>query len=124
MSVGENYQLLTDPELVQKFVDISLVEYKAHFNDDIKLINELYDHRKAIVDTLDSRGRESRRVLLPLLDHRNAQVRYDAAQYLRSREPERANATLKDIAEHGSDIQRGLASLALWMQEEGIGQAP
>jgi len=115
---------LSDNELARKFMEFSLREYDAHYADDVKQINRLRRRKKAIVDALDAHGPSARQALLPLLDHANAQVRLDAATYLKSREPQRAFATLRDIAANGPGVQRGMAGMSLYYSESGIGKPP
>jgi HEAT repeat protein len=66
------------------------------------------------------RGVDARRMLVPLLDHRNAQVRINAAKALLAVVPERARATLEALASNAPSIQRLDARMCLNHLDKGI----
>ena len=128
----ENLASLTNDELAKCFMEVSLREDRAFLEEDFSdedalshpVLDDIARHRKAIVKTLDARGVDARRVLLPLLDHQNDQVRFDAAKYLQLREPERAFATLRELAAGGPGMPSALARSTLRFAEQGIGKPP
>jgi hypothetical protein len=107
-------ETLTDDQLVQRFTGLSLDQYDAMQIDDTGAYNRQYSLLEEIKQLLRDRGVEARRALLPLLDHKNAQVRLNAARELLAIEPQRARATMEAIADRGPYPQRGDAGMALW----------
>ncbi len=111
---------LTDEQLAQRFCDLSLEEYDAGRGNELKRVIRLARAVIAITRVLESRGADALRVLLPLLNHPNAQVRLDAARAIMPVEQDRATATLKALSERGPSAQRGAAGMALYYEEKGI----
>ena len=89
---------LTNEQLAQRFCDLSLEEFDAGRGNELKRVIRLARAIIAVGHALAARGAAALRLLLPLLDHQNAQVRLDAARALRGIERERAIATLKVLA--------------------------
>lgn len=115
---------LTNEQLAQRFCDLSLEEFDAGRGNELKRVIRLARAIIAVGHALAARGAAALRLLLPLLDHQNAQVRLDAARALRGIERERAIATLKVLAEWGPSAQRGAAGMALHYEETGIASPP
>lgn len=72
-----NLKRLSVEQLVERFTSIALDQDDALEADDDAKFARLYQKMDAIKDELKARG--ERRALLPLLDHKNAQVRLKAA---------------------------------------------
>jgi len=66
-------------ELVEKFTAIALAQDEAMLMDEHAKYNRLFNQMDVIGNELKSRAGDQRRALLPLYDHRNAQVRLTAA---------------------------------------------
>ena|SRR5579863_4583887 len=116
---AEDLAALTDDELAQKFRALSLRQFECRYDDDQTMANRLYDEREKIAAILKSRGPEARRVLLPLLNHKNPQVRLDAAHQLLAIEPARARAALVTVAQGIPSIATAQARSALRRLDEG-----
>lgn len=114
---------LTNEQLAQKYCDLSIEEFDAGLGNELKRAIRLARAVIAVGHVLESRGADALRVLLPLLNHSNAQVRLDAARVLKPVERERATATLKALAERGPSAQRGAAGMSLYYDEKGISKA-
>ncbi|HYM17657.1 MAG TPA: DUF2019 domain-containing protein, partial [Micropepsaceae bacterium] len=69
---------------------------------------------------LRARGQEARKALVRLLDDGNTRVRYAAAAKLLAVAPERALATLKDVAASYKMPEAGEAGMALDLLDQGI----
>src|SRR5438094_535034 len=93
-----NFDKMTAEQLLQRFVDISLDQHISLLlmrnAADCRLFNEML----AIVRDLRDRPGDQRRVLIPLLQHPNAQVRMRAAHAALSLAPEATRRTFQIIA--------------------------
>jgi hypothetical protein len=114
---------LTNEQLAQRFCDLSIEQFDAGRGNELKRVIRLARAIIAIAGVLESRGADALRILLPLLNHQNAQVRLDAATVLKPVERERATATLKVLSEWGPSAQRGAAGMSLYYDEKGISKA-
>ncbi|HKX11032.1 MAG TPA: DUF2019 domain-containing protein [Stellaceae bacterium] len=110
--------LLTE-QLIERYVKVSLEQFDATQIDDDETYNELFDEISAISKVLRDRGGDAHRALLPLLDHENAQVRFNAAHDLLTIEPQRARAALEWVARWGPGPQRGSAGMSLRSLDSG-----
>lgn len=91
MSKQEELSELSNGELAERIITYSLEQFEVQYEQDhIEAYNKLYHAIHKIYDVLRARGVEARRALLPLLEHRNAQVQLNAASELRDIEPARA----------------------------------
>jgi hypothetical protein len=88
---------MTADELVERYVAISLEQYAAIEWDEISRFNRLFVLRHAVEAELKRREGDQRRALLPLLDHRNLQVRLNAATDTLRVAPEAARQALETI---------------------------
>lgn len=70
---------LTVSQLVEEFLALAIAQDKAELNSEVGKYNRLYGEMESIEAELKIRAGDQRRALLPLLDHRNAQVRYTAS---------------------------------------------
>lgn len=96
---GKRVQLrnMTAEELVERYVAISLQQYEAEERDEISRYNRLFGLWRAVEAELKSREGDQRRALLPLLQHRNLQVRLNAATDMLAVAPEAARRALETI---------------------------
>jgi hypothetical protein len=88
---------MTAAELVERYVAISLEQYKAIDWDEISRFNRVFVLRHAVEAELKRREGDQRRALLPLLEHRNLQVRLNAATDTLAVAPEAARRALETI---------------------------
>jgi len=121
---GNDLNELTDEELVKQFTDMSLEQFETTYEEDdavaVPVYTRLYRAIHEISKILRARGAQSRRALLPLLKHPNAQVRLNAAHELLAVVPQEAYATLETLAENAPGPQRGRAGMALHFLAEGV----
>lgn len=110
----------TSDQLVTAYIQLSLQEAEVIDRQEAHNIRALFDQLQAICAVLRARGQEARRALLPLLRHRNAQVRLNAAKELLAVVPHQARATLQDIAASGPDQQSGDARATLRHLDQGV----
>jgi Domain of unknown function (DUF2019) len=75
----KNASEMTVEELVDRFISIALGQSSAINNDDNSKYNRLFDEMVLLQVELKQREGDRRRLLLPLLQHANAQVRLKAA---------------------------------------------
>jgi Domain of unknown function (DUF2019) len=88
---------LSVPELVQRFVSLTLAQYEARFPSQTAKYNRLYHEMRDVRDELKRREGDQRRALLPLINHENAQVRLMAASSLLTIFPGRAKRALESV---------------------------
>lgn len=106
--------------LIAAYLDVSLREADAVERCETAKVRRLFDERMKVDRSIRARGLEARKSLMPLLKHRNAQVRLNAAKHLLAVAPNEARATLADLAAHGPSQQRGNAGMCFWYMEKGI----
>ena len=121
---------LSNEQLVAMYVDVSIRQADALLRNDLRRVNRLVDRQRIITETLRARGTEARRALIPLLDYvgqkspwfsqERAQVRLNAATTLLAIVPEKARATLEELAARGPGDQKLSASMCLWHLETGV----
>ena len=75
-----NVQVMTTPQLVERFVTIALDQDHALLMDEIGKFNRLFDLMEAVKAELKSRNGDQRHALLPLYQHPSAQVRLKAVK--------------------------------------------
>ena len=117
---GQDLGGLDVSDLVERFVDICIEQSKALFDDDVKRFNDLYDQMAAIDEQLKSRSGDQRQALLTLLNHRDLQVRLQAAKATLAVAPLEARRTIEAIADSRRNPQAGDAGMCLWAIDEGI----
>ena len=93
-----NLHEMTTPQLVQRFVILSLEQDRTLTRDDVEGYNRLFDALEAVKQELQSRPGDKRQALLPLYDHSNAQVRLNAAMGTLEVAPEAARRMLEIIS--------------------------
>lgn len=111
---------LSNEQLAEQFAQLAIQQFHAELRNETSKVNRLASADIAITRVLKSRGPDARRILLPLLDHENPQVRLRAAEALGGVELERAVETLKDLHRSAPSAQRGAAGVDLYLIEKGI----
>lgn len=111
---------IDDRRLAERFRDAARAKSAALLDSDTRLANQLFDEMTAIDNELRSRGQAARRALLVLLDDGDLRVRLEAAQCSLAVDPERALATIKDVAASHKMPEAGEAGMALLALEQGI----
>jgi hypothetical protein len=96
---GERFAEMSNGELVERFTTMALEQDEALLMDEIGKYNKIYDQMEAVKQELKARAGDQRRLLLPLLEHRNAQVRLKAAITTLAIEPEAARNALQKIVD-------------------------
>lgn len=127
---NRQYSDMSDEQLAQAFVEISIKEADAMGLRNSREVNRLIKQLRSVEETLRARGPESRKVLVPLLKYSGipspfakdleAQVRLNAAKELLAVAPEQARRTLEDLAAHGPSAQSGSAGMCLQFLDDGI----
>jgi len=110
---------MTDEELVERFVAISLDQDDALLGGEVGRFNRLYDQKIAVLNELKSRHGDQRRLLLRLFDHPNAQVRLNAAKATLAVAPETAQMQLQAIRDSKEYPQALDAGMSIRGLEEG-----
>ena len=88
---------MTAEELVERYVAISLEQYEAEEVDEISRYDRLFGLCRPVEAELRGRDGDQRRALLPLLAHRNLQVRLNAAMDTLAVAPDAARRALETI---------------------------
>lgn len=110
---------MTVEQLVERFTTMALDQEEALLMDELAKYNRIYDQMEAVEQELKKRSRDQRHVLLPLLDHKNAQVRLKAAIATLAIEPEAAREALQKIVDQKEFPQAGSAGSMLDALDEG-----
>jgi hypothetical protein len=110
---------MTVEQLVERFTTMALDQDEALLMDELARYNRIYDQMDALKKELKVREGDKRRVLLPLLDHGNAQVRLKAAIATLTIEPEAAREALQKIVDQKEFPQAGSAGSMLDALDEG-----
>jgi len=111
---------LSDTQLVEHFVEISLAQDLALLRSEVSKFNRLFDRKTAVLAELKSRGADQRRLLLNLFNHANAQVRLNAAKATLAVAPETARSQLQRLVDSKEYPQAGDAGMCLWNLDRGI----
>jgi hypothetical protein len=111
---------MTPRELADRFVEIAVEQDRALLYSEISKYNRLYDQLMAVQAELKSRSGDQRRVLLPLYQHPNWQVRLMAAHATRAIAPEAGRQMLETIANSRHFPQAGDAGMSLENLDRGI----
>lgn len=110
---------MSNGELVERFTTMALEQDEALLMDEIGKYNKIYDQMEAVKKELKARAGDERRLLLPLLEHRNAQVRLKAAIATLAIEPEAARNALQKIVDQKEFPQAANASGMIDAVDEG-----
>lgn len=118
---GKRVQLrsMTAEELVKRYVAISLEQYEASEEEQISRFNRLFGLCWAVADELKGREGDQRRALLPLLEHRNLQVRLNAATDTLAIAPDAARRALVTIRDTHWMPYAGIAESRLRGLDDG-----
>jgi hypothetical protein len=111
---------MTDDQLVDRFVEISLAQDKAILYDESSKFNRLFLQEMAVDQELKTRPGDRRRLLLRLFDHENAQVRLNAAKATLAVAPAAAREALENLANSKQFPQAGDAGMSLTNLDRGI----
>lgn len=90
---------MTEEQLIERFVFIATEQDQAMLYDDNRRYNQLYDKMKDVERELKQRPGDQRRVLLPLLEHENLQVKLRSALATLAVAPEASKAVLQWLSD-------------------------
>lgn len=110
----------TSEQLVARFVEISIAQSVASAEMNTSKYNRLYDKKATVLAELKARPDEQRRLLFPLYNHENIQVRLNAAKSTYALDPVAARRVIEDIANSRRFPWAGTAGMTLWGLDEGI----
>lgn len=116
---------MTAEQLVAKYIEIGLAQYEALMMDEIAKFNRLFDKKVAVVNELQRRAGDQRRLLLALYDHENPQVRLNAIKATLAIAPESGRKALEALealaalAEAGEGIQSMDAGMCIYALDDG-----
>lgn len=111
---------MTVAQLVENFADMGARQNKALLCDDLSEFTSLYWQIDAIREELKGRPGDQRRALLTLFNHRDMQVRLNAAKATLAVVPGQARAVLEHIKEGRRGPQAGDAGMCLWNLDRGV----
>jgi hypothetical protein len=90
---------MTVDELVERFAEIGVAQYKALDDENRRGFRKLYKQMDEVDHELRARGREARLALTRLFTYPNMQVRLAAAKWTLGVAPEAARQTIQAIAD-------------------------
>ena len=111
---------MTVDQLVDRFAEIGVAQDGAIWDGKHAKFNRLYDQMDAVDRELRSRGLEARLALTRLFDHRNIQVRLQAARWSLGVAPVEARRVIERISQSGFYPQAGDAGMTLSNLDDGI----
>ena len=114
------FAVLSIEQLVGIYEGVSVEEFDALELGDMPSVRKLFSKLKSVDQEIRARGIEARRKMLPLLNHRNPQVRINAAKALLAIAPQEARSALELLAFRGPSIQRLDARMCIRHLEEGV----
>jgi Domain of unknown function (DUF2019) len=88
---------MTVPQLVERFTEDALKQFKAELYNETAKYNRLVDDMLAIEQELKHRPGDQRTALVPLFVHPNPQVRLMAAEFTLAVAPVAARQTLQEL---------------------------
>lgn len=115
----KNLGAMSVEELVARFEAIALEQDDAIFNDDNAKYNRLFREMESLEQELKRREGDQRRALLPLLEHKNGQVRLKAAIATLAIDATAARQTLQEISDSNIYPEAADARGMMWALEEG-----
>lgn len=86
---------MTEEQLIERFVYFAIEQDQAMLFNEIGYYNRLYDKMEEVEQELKRRPSDQRRVLLPLFEHDNLQVKLKAALATLAIAPEESTAVLR-----------------------------
>jgi len=115
----QKLQTMTVEQLVALFESIGVDQDRAELEGDTRRYNSLFDRMKEVVEELRSRPGDERRALIPLLAHKNAQVKLKAAIATLAIVPEEARRTLEIVEQSAIYPQAANAGFMLSGLKDG-----
>ena len=109
----------SDDSLLKRFVELALGQDDADLDSDTERYNRLFRQMRDVVEELERRPGDGRRVLVRLYDHPNAQVRKTAADATLAVAPDAARRVLQTIVDRREFPQAGDAGMTLRMLDRG-----
>ena len=113
-------QKLTIDKLLERYVAIGEAEEDAALYGDIAGYNQLFRKEQDVVDELQSRAGDQRRLLLGLYDHENLWIRLSAVKNSLVFAPEEGRRVLQEIADSMKQPYAGDAGMTLRALDRGI----
>lgn len=110
---------MTVEQLVERFTEIALAQDEALLMDEVKKYSRLYDQMDLLKRELKDRQGDGRSNLLPLLKHKNAQVRLKAAITTLSIDGQAARQALQNISDRNEYPQAASARSMMDALDEG-----
>ncbi len=117
---GATLKSMTAAQLVESFADMGVRQNNSLLCDDLSEFTSLYWQIDAIREELKSRPGDQRRALLMLFNHRDMQVRLNAAKATLAVAPDQARAMLERIKERRRGPQAGDAGMCLLSLDRGV----
>lgn len=114
------FSKLGSDALVEQFSEIAVAQDQALLRSELSEYNHLYKTMRLIEDELRRRAGDQRRALVALYEHKNAQVRLQAAGATLAVEPDAARGVMESIAASKTFPQAGHAGMTLDALERGI----
>lgn len=112
---------LTPDELLERYVAIGLAEEDAVLYDDSSShYNKLFRKEQAVVDEMQSRPGDQRRLLLTLYDHESVWLRLSAVKNSLVFAPDEGRQVLASIVESRRQPYAGEAGMTLRALDKGI----
>ena len=111
---------LTTEELFERYVAIGEAEEDAVLYDDTPGYNQLFRKEQDVVDELQRRPGDQRRLLLGLYDHENLWIRLSAVKNSLAFAPEEGRRILQAIRESKRQPYAGEAGMTLRALDKGI----
>lgn len=107
-------------DLIGQFAELGVLQDDALWDGKYAIFNRLFDRMQEVDKELRNRGQGARLSLLQLFDHRNAQVRLQAAKYALGIAPADARKLIQQISQSRLYPQAGDAGMTLRALDEGI----
>jgi hypothetical protein len=111
---------LTDEQLVERFLTLSIEQDEAERHDELARYNRLFSRERAVIDELKRRGGDKRRILARFYDHANIKVRLNAAHATLALMPEEARKVFEIISQSGGQPYCANAAGTLRSLDEGF----
>jgi hypothetical protein len=111
---------MTVAQLVENFAAMGVKQNKALLWNELSEFTRLYWQIDAIEEELKGRPGDQRRALLELFNHRDLQVRLNAAKATLAVAPDEARAMLEHIKQRHRGPQAGDAGMCLWNLDRGV----
>jgi hypothetical protein len=111
---------LSTEQMVRRFVDIALRQYKADLGNDVKSYNKLYGQMEELTLMLKAYPDDRRRALMSIFNHPNPHVRMKAAVNTLAIDHQAARRVLEAVAASGQYPTAGRAGMTLDALDRGI----